>query len=361
MNADLRGARTGDGRVSGPGIIRSTPSRLHEKRRAGHPRAWGWGSPRLARGTQPEHRFSGVRSGSRAGHPASPGLPIVVAACALAAWLLGSAGMAAQARPTIVSLVPAVTEMLFAIGAGPQVIGVSSYDRFPAEATRLPKMGALLDPNTEAILAARPGLVISYGSQADLQAQLSRAGIGVFSYRHAGLAGIFESLRELGAASGHAAEAARLTASLRGRLDAVRARTAGLPHPTVLLVMGREPMTLRNLNASGGVGFLHEVLEIAGGTNVFADVKKEAVTVSSEMLLARAPAVILDLHYGATEPASRARAIEDAAVWRTVASVPAVKQGRVLPLYGDRFVVPGPRIAEAAEAMARALHPEAFR
>lgn len=267
----------------------------------------------------------------------------------------------AQQRPTIISLVPAVTEMLFAIGAGPQVIGVSSYDEHPPEVTRLPKMGALLDPNTEQILAARPGLVISYGSQSDLQTQLKRAGIGVFSYRHGGLAGIFTSIEELGRATGHVAEAGRLVASLRARLDAVRAKTAGLRKPRTLLVMGRETQTLRNLNASGGVGFLHDILEIAGAANVFSDVKREAVTVSSEMLLARAPEIVLDLHYGASEPTDRARAQQDAAVWQTVSSVPAVRNKRVIPLYGDQFVVPGPRIADAAEAMARMLHPEAFK
>jgi iron complex transport system substrate-binding protein len=70
----------------------------------------------------------------------------------------------------IVSLVPAVTEMLFAIGAGPQVVGVSSYDHFPAEVEALPKVGALVDPDTERILSLRPDLVVVYGSQSDVDA-----------------------------------------------------------------------------------------------------------------------------------------------------------------------------------------------
>ena len=270
------------------------------------------------------------------------------------------AARAQSSHPTVVSLVPALTEMLFAIGAGPQVIGVSSYDDHPPEVARLPRMGALLDPNTERILAARPGLVLIYGSQKDLQMQLRRAGIGVFDYRHAGLAGIFRVMRELGKATGHVDEAERAAADLEKRLAAVRARTALLPKPRTLLVMGREPLTLRNLNASGGVGFLHEVLEIAGGVNVFADVHREAVSVSNEMLLSRAPEAVIDLHYGASEPTDRARAQKELAVWQTVSSVPAVRRKRVLPLYGDQFVVPGPRIAQATEEMARALHPEAF-
>ena len=77
----------------------------------------------------------------------------------------------------IVSLVPALTEMLFAIGAGPQVVGVSSFDAFPPEVKNLPRVGALLDPDTERILSLRPDLVIIYGSQTDLQTQFERAGI----------------------------------------------------------------------------------------------------------------------------------------------------------------------------------------
>ena len=295
--------------------------------------------------------------------PVVTGLTRVFAAAVLAVLIVlaGAAPGAQTARPTVVSLVPALTEMLFAIGAGPQVIGVSSYDDHPPEVARLPRMGALLDPNTEHILAARPGLVLTYGSQKDLQTQLRRAGIGVFDYRHAGLAGIFAALRDLGAATGHAAEAERVARGIEQRLATVRSKTAGLKRPKTLLVMGRETLTLRNLNASGGVGFLQEVLEIAGGVNVFADVHREAVSVSNEMLLSRAPEAVIDLHYGASEPADRARAQKELAVWQTVSSVPAVRRKRVLPLYGDQFVVPGPRIAQAAEEIARALHPEAFK
>jgi iron complex transport system substrate-binding protein len=285
------------------------------------------------------------------------------AAIATATLLLfiTSAPRGQAARPTIVSLVPALTEMLFAIGAGPQVIGVSSYDNRPPEVAGLPKMGALLDPNTERILAVRPDMVLTYGTQRNLQIQLRRAGIGVFNYRHGGLSDIFSVLRELGVATGHAAEADRVAADLERRLTTVRVRTANLPRPKTLLVMGRDPLTLRNLNASGGIGFIHEVLEIAGGTNVFADVRRQAVTVSSEMLLSRAPEVVIDLHYGDSEPTDRARAEQELAVWQMVSSVPAVRHKKVFPLYGDHFVMPGPRIALAAEQMARALHPEAFK
>jgi len=121
----------------------------------------------------------------------------------------------------IVSLVPALTEMLFAIGAGPQVVAVSSYDDFPQEVKALPRVGALLDPDVERILALRPGLVLTYGSQGGLEAQLARAGIRTFSYRHAGVAGVLQALRDLGAATGHPADGERKAREVQAQLDSI--------------------------------------------------------------------------------------------------------------------------------------------
>ena len=114
----------------------------------------------------------------------------------------------AQATPKrIISLVPALTEMLYAIGAGPQMVAVSSYDEYPVEVNSLPKVGALIDPDTERIFSLKPDLVATYGSQTDLQTQLTRASIPFFSYRHGGLTHIMATMRELGARTGHATEA----------------------------------------------------------------------------------------------------------------------------------------------------------
>lgn len=249
--------------------------------------------------------------------------------------------------------------MLFAIGAGTQVIAVSSYDDFPPETKRLPRVGALLDPDVERILALRPDLVLTYGSQDALDAQLGTAGIRTFSYRHGGLDALFQTLRELGAATGRTAEAGRTASQIRQQLDAVRARVRGRPRPRVLLVFGREPQTLKQLYVSGGAGFLHEMLEIAGGTNVFSDVGRESVQPSHETLLTRAPDVVLEIR--ATRPVAAADVARERAAWATLPSIPAVRRGRIHFLNGEYLVVPGPRVGLATEAFARALHPEAFR
>lgn len=255
----------------------------------------------------------------------------------------------------IVSLVPALTEMLYAIGAGSQVIAVSSYDEYPPDVKALPRVGALLDPDTERIISLKPDLVVTYGSQVDLQAQMKRAGIPTFDYRHAGLAHILVTIKELGARTGHAIEADRVVASIEARLAAVRARVAGKRRPKTLLVFSREPKTLRNVYVSGGRGFLHDMLEIAGGDDVFNDIDKESVQVSTETMLARAPEVILELRPEDIPEGQPMR--DELASWARLASVPAVRNQRVHFIAGHAATVPGPRVAESVERMAKALHP----
>lgn len=264
-----------------------------------------------------------------------------------------------SAARRIISLVPALTEMLFAIGAGPQVIAVSSYDDFPPEAQSLPRVGALLDPDVERILTLKPDLVITYGSQGALEAQLARASIRTFSYRHGGIDAMLATMRELGEATGHSTDAQRAAAAIERRLAAVRARVRGRPRPRVLLVFGRQPQSLQQLYVSGGAGFLHEMLELAGGVNVFADIRRESVQPSHETLITRAPDVIVELH--ATSLVAAADVPRERAVWATLASIPAVRNGRIAFLNGDYLVVPGPRLALAAETLAKTLHTEAFR
>ena len=263
----------------------------------------------------------------------------------------------AQAPPSrIISLVPAATEMLFAIGAGPRVVAVSSYDHEPPDVERLPRVGALLDPDLERILGLRPDLVVVYGTQHDLQQQLTRATIPVFGYKHGGkeggLAEVTSTIRALGERTGTTARANDVAGAIERGLSDIRTRVAGRPRPRTLLVFGREPGTLRNLYASGGIGFLHDMLEVAGAVNVFAGEKRESVQASSETLLAAAPEVIIELHY--TDSAV------DLSAWHALPALPAVRTNRIIVLTGTDLVTAGPRVAKATERIARALHPEAF-
>ena len=237
------------------------------------------------------------------------------------------------------------------------MVAVSSFDDYPPEVLKLPRVGALIDPDLERILSLQPDLVIVYESQVDLRRQLERASIPTFVYKHAGLADVTTTIRQLGTRIGRDEDAAVLVRRIDEKLAEVRTRVAGRPRPRTLLVFGRDALTLRGIYASGGFGFLHDMLGAAGGDNVFADVKQQSVQATSELILARRPDVILELRAGdMTLELQR----KEVAVWQTLPSVPAVRTGRISIITDPRTVVPGPRVAEGTELIARALHPEAF-
>jgi iron complex transport system substrate-binding protein len=268
-----------------------------------------------------------------------------------------SRATAAQTQPQrIVSIIPSTTEMLFAIGAGPRVIGVGNFDRYPPEALTRTKVGGLIDPDVERIISLKPDLVIVYGTQSDLRTQLDRANIPVFLYQHAGLADITTTIRELGARVGNVKESTDLASRIEADISNVRKRVAGRPRPRTLLVFGRDAETLRGIYASGAVGFLHDMLEAAGGLNVFADVDRQSIQTTSELAIARAPEVIIEI--GAETASAKGRNVR---AWDALGSVPAVRNKRVYLLTGDGMMNPGPRIAESVRRMAEVLHPDALK
>jgi iron complex transport system substrate-binding protein len=267
-----------------------------------------------------------------------------------------AAGLAGAQRPPqrIISVIPAITEMLFALGAGDRVVAVGSFDKFPPQVEKLPKVGALLDPDLERILSLRPDLVAVYGSQTDLRKQLEAAGIPTFVYSHGGLAGVSSSIRDLGERIGAVERAGQLTGEISRRLQSVKQRHSSGPAPRTLVVMGRDSLALRGIYASGGYGFIHDMLTAAGGVNVLEDLKQEAVQATTELVIARRPEVIIELR---AEPLPPDHEAKERAVWNVLASVPAVRSNRIHLITDRRTVIPGPRVAEGVEIIARALHP----
>jgi iron complex transport system substrate-binding protein len=273
-------------------------------------------------------------------------------------WAMNASPAPAQTPSRIVSLVPALTDIVVAIGGRPQLAAVSSYDDEPA-VKDLPRVGALLDPDIERIIALRPDLVLVYGSQHDLMTQLQRAAIPFYEYRHGGLAHVTATIRELGKRIGRVAPTEALAQAIETRIGAVKAKTASLRKPKTMLVFGRERGTLRGIYVSGGRGFLHDMVEAAGGVNVFSDMPTESVQVSTEQILARAPDVIIELR-STDAPSQSGRKLEIDS-WNPLSSVPAVRAKRVHLLVGKQLVVPGPLVAGGVEQMARVLHPETFK
>ena len=245
----------------------------------------------------------------------------------------------------IVSLVPATTELLFALGAGPKLVGRTHWDEWPAEALAVPDLGPGVRPNVEAVLAARPDLVVLYAS-ADNRAAANRfraAGISTLSLKVDRIEQFERSALLLGRILGDSATARVVVDSVRASLAGVRARTANLPRPRVLWPVDVSPMIV-----IGAGSFLHQLIEVAGGTNVYGDMPAASPQISAEDVHARDPDIIL------ANPRLASRLRSEPA-W---AGLRAVREGRVIEADETLMGRPSVRMGAAALALARLLHPD---
>lgn len=263
---------------------------------------------------------------------------------------LGGAGPA-QAWPgeRVVSLAPSITETLFAIGGGPEVVGVSQYCDYPPQVLSLPKVGSFLTPNLEAIVGLRPGLIIGLDTSSndrEIRA-LQRMGYRVLLVNDDSLGGIEDGIQRIGALTGHVEQAQQLLNSMRARMHAVRERLLGVAPRKVLMLVGHDPLV-----AVGG-GYLNQLLQIADCVNIAAGLDGQWPRVSIEYIIAAAPDVILDGQMG-SDPQS------PAGFWSRYPSIPAVRSHRVFGYDQNPVLRPGPRVAKTLEILASLTHPEAF-
>jgi cobalamin transport system substrate-binding protein len=282
-------------------------------------------------------------------------LTVAAAVGVAAAVWLPTRAIAAIPQQRIISLIPAATEMLFAIGAGADVVGVSAFDRYPAEAATRPKVGGLLDPNTERILSLQPTLVVLYDTQVELRQRLDRAGIATFPYRHGSIADIYDTILGLGGATHHVPQADAVARRMRAEMSAIAANVEALPRVPTLFVVGRDPGELRHVYVAGGQGFLNDLVELAGGRNVFADIARVAAEVSTEQILSRHPDVVVELW--SNRSLDRKALGSEAALWNRLAALPAVRAHRVVEIADDRLAIPGPRLPDGVRLLSSALHP----
>jgi len=272
-------------------------------------------------------------------------------------FFLLAAALSAQPQ-RIVSTAPSITELLYALGLGDRVVGVTRFCRYPPEAQLKPKIGDYTSPNLEAIAALRPDLVVIQTNPVHLADRLGALKLHVLEIDQENIAAIYTSIHAMGAATGTELAATQLTGTIRDGLAKTRARVAALPRVRMMFVIGRSPDRLDGLVVAGRASYLNEVIEIAGGENVFRDAVAAHPKVSLEEVMARNPAVIVDMGdmadtIGVTEAHKRSVI----ALWQRIPTLAAVKQHRVFAVASDIYVVPGPRVIEAAKAFAEMLHP----
>ena len=248
--------------------------------------------------------------------------------------------LAAPAR-RVVSLIPASTELLFAIGAGSIVVGRTRYCDYPPAAAAVADLGDGIKPNIEAVVAQRPDLVVLYnsGQNAAIVTRLRELGIASLRLNTDQLADVDRVSRLLGRLTGRAAGADSLVAAFDTALAAATRPAVGKKPKVLLLVWEQPPMTV------GRGSFLSELLERAGAENLFADVGSSSGVVSIEAVASRNPDLVLTLAQGPSSFASRPE-------WQVV---PAVRQRRFLQVTGTEFDRPSPRAPQAIRELVAAL------
>jgi iron complex transport system substrate-binding protein len=248
----------------------------------------------------------------------------------------------------IISVVPSATEMLFALGVGNRVIAVGDYDQFPPEVQKLPRIGGLLNPNIEKIIEMKPDLVVNYGSQDALRDRLSAVGIQMYPFTHGSIDHTLEYVVELGKKVGEEKRALEIVGRIRSTFEELR-RTSPTVRPAVLLVHNRGAGLLGSFYSVGSKAFQHELIDIAGGKNVFADQDKEVLQPTLEEVIRRAPEIIIETIPPPVTPAEIEQRRKD---WETLKGLPAVVHHRVYIVAEEFMLVPGVRLDQAAKEFA---------
>jgi iron complex transport system substrate-binding protein len=250
----------------------------------------------------------------------------------------------------VIPLYGAFAEMLYAVGAGPAVLARTQADQHPPEIATLPSVGTHMRPNVEMILGFKPDLVLQSASRGEAIPEMARvrdAGVPVAVFAPKDFAGIFTTMVRLGTLTGTEDRAQQTVAALKGRLEAVRARTDRVERrPRVFFEVRAEPLT-----AAGTGSIVHQVLAAAGADNVVSS-SQAMLLFSVEQLLANQPDFYIvqqgPMNKNPPDPAKRAHFDQ----------VKAIREGRVLVVDEHLYSRPGPRCVDAVEELARALYPD---
>jgi ABC-type Fe3+-hydroxamate transport system substrate-binding protein len=248
----------------------------------------------------------------------------------------------------IVSLNPATTEIVFAIGAGPHLVGRTKFDSWPDSARLIPDLGNGINPNVEAILGARPDLVLLYASQDNRAAagRLIGSGINTVSLKNDHISDFARTTMLLGALLHDSARAAAVRDSVQRTLRRVEAATNGVNRPTVFWHIWDAPLI-----TIGSGSFMDELVNIAGATNVYRDIHGPSREITLEDVARRNPYFILAGPVGA-------RAIEADPRWKIVR---AAREKRILVVDTTLVARPAVRLGEAAVSLVKLIHPEVMK
>jgi len=275
------------------------------------------------------------------------------------ALLAFTSRLLAQQKPRrIVSTAPSITEALFALGLGDQVVGVSRFCDFPPSVKKLPKVGTYLAPDAEAIARLAPDLVVLQRTSTDLTDRLQALRIAFIEVPHGTLDDVYTGIDLIAKAAAVPERATTLVNRIQQSLSSIQTKAKALRSPSVLVIVNRRPGMLADLTAIGPDNYLEQLLEVAGGANVLAKPGLPRYPrISLETVLRDDPEVILDLSgQQETEAERQSSTLQILALWNQNTNLTAVRKGRVFVGTSNALLVPGPRAPEAAQKLFDYLH-----
>lgn len=251
----------------------------------------------------------------------------------------------------VVSLAPSITEMLFALGLDEQIVGVTEFCNFPEAAKAKSKVG-YANPNLESLIALRPELIVAPREfhRANVLAKLEELKIPVLLLDATSVESIFSHLHTLGRIFDRSTAAHAMTLAMRNRMAELVARTESLARVRVLYVINSQPLI-----TVGPGSYIHQMIGLAGGLNIASEATAPYPRLTMETVLKEDPEILL-FPRGSVETVPRS----EQEAWRRWATVTAVRENRLRDVSADALNRPGPRVMEGLEALARAIHPEAF-
>lgn len=258
----------------------------------------------------------------------------------------------------IVSLAPNLTEILFALGLNERIAAVSSDSDYPPESANKNKVGTFWTPNTEAIIASKPDLVITLRTRTEHQKavadSLQRLRFKVLTLKLEKIEELFTAIQKIGIATGCEQRSDELVKNIRNQLNLLQSKVSSVDKVRVLWVVQVEPLRVAGRNT-----FINELIELAGGENAIGPTIAQYPSISSEELLACGAEAIIQSAMGTDNIAGQQQAAE--AFWSKFAALPAVKNNRIYVIDPDTTLRLGPRLLQGAETIVRCLHPDSFK
>jgi iron complex transport system substrate-binding protein len=264
--------------------------------------------------------------------------------------------MTEEAR-RIICAAPSVTEIVFALGMGERVVGISDFSTFPPEARKVSHIGGLINPNKEKITSLQPDLLIIQGQNESLARFCEEYRIRFVSIEINTLEDIWTAIHTIGQTLRAKENASALIQKIKDDLQDIKGRIQNRPLKKVFLTLGHTPGDLTGLMTTGPGTFLHELVSVAGGKNIFSDASGLYPQISKESLVKRQPEVILEVIPGGI-PEEKLKLLKKD--WSQLPMLPAVKSGNIHFLFEDFLLIPGVRIARTVRRFAEIFHPEAF-